>query len=121
MEKLIFLVESDKDLRENITELLELEGYDVVCLTSDETKSVFQSYHAGLVVFNTLTLSEPIDEFVRFLKNKVDGIVAFCSNDEDPQINEADIKILLPFDYQELLHELFNFTNCCIMSEVELH
>lgn len=113
MEKSIFLMETDDVLRDNITELLELEGYSVTSLTLDEAKSTFQNYHVGLLIFNMHTLAEPVHSFIRFIKNKVDGIAVLCSDEDDPQIDEADIKIILPFGYDELLNKLseFNSTN----------
>ena len=111
MERLIFLIESDRSLRENITELLELEGYRVVLLTSEELLTASKNCLEGLVIFNALTLIEPVDQFIEHTKDKVSGIAALCSDDDDPRINEADIKIVLPFNYQELLNQLSDFMN----------
>ncbi|MEP1096586.1 MAG: hypothetical protein ABJG78_15830 [Cyclobacteriaceae bacterium] len=109
MEKLVFLIDSDFSLRENVTELLELEGYQVVHITSDDAKSFFQNYHKGLILLNMLTFDESIDSFIRFLKGKTDGIVVLCSDDEDPRIHEADIKIFMPFNNHEFLRQLSDF------------
>ncbi len=103
MRKLIFLIEGDQCLRENISELLQLDGYEVRYLTSEESRSVLREQTPGIVIFNELTLEEPANEFIKFLKEKVDGVIVLCSDEENTQLSKADIRIMLPFDLEEIL------------------
>lgn len=119
MEKLIFLIESDDSLRENITELLELDGYKVTLFTSGEVTAVPENCREGLVIFNALTLNEPAHEFIKRIKGKVSGIAVLCSDDEDPHIDEADIKITLPFSDQEFLKQLSDFIDVEVYQEYD--
>lgn len=110
-------MEGDDSLRENITELLELEGYQITSVAPSSAKSVFQNYQPGIAILNELTLSQPIDESIRFLKDKVDGIVVLCSDVDDPQLLQADIKIPLPFDYKEFEEQISGLMNHGVLFE----
>lgn len=101
MNKSVFLIDRD-ELTENIQELLQLEGIAVRIITANKAKRVFQNYQPGIVVFNKLTLNEPAVDFINMLSHKTDGIVVLCSDKDDPELESADARILLPFGQQQL-------------------
>jgi len=117
MKRLIFLVERDYSLRANISELLELEGWEVRNLTTKGIYSAFKNYRPGIVIINHLTLNVPTEEMISFLYNKVDGIVILCTDIENPRFLGADLKIQLPFDHQKFAEQLADFQNGSVLTK----
>ncbi len=106
MNELVFLVKNNDDLSENIAELLELAKYDVKQVSAAAARTIWKDNRPSILIVNQLTLKEPVSDFINDLRNRVDKIVVFCSNQEDPSISDADLKIILPFEEHELLKEI---------------
>lgn len=104
MDMFIFLIACD-GLAENIQELLHLEGLNAQTISHQEARQIFLKPQSGIVIFNQLTLDEPAADFIDFLKDRTDGIIALCSDADDSQLANADTVIVLPFDQTLLLRE----------------
>ena len=102
------LFEDNLDLKENIKELLELNGFPVQAYSSkDLVKSSFTKNQ--IAICSTSKCMQPIDRLIGSLKKKVGGIIVLCADVLDPKIREADEKILLPFEEDELVQILRNY------------
>ena len=101
MNKLVHLIDDEGDLRENITELLEIEGYEVKAQGLTELLQVIDQ-EPRLVLFNGFSHPGEANQFIRWTKNKPTQVI-IISDDKDQYSTQADATVSLPFTQRELI------------------
>ncbi|MEO9485230.1 MAG: hypothetical protein ABJG47_17355 [Ekhidna sp.] len=106
MKKKVLLFEDDLDLKENIAELIEINGYSVETFSSDSLVNTSVLEKDAIAIFNTSTVLRPVDEFIHLLGEKVDSLIVLCTDANNILTDQADAKIVLPFEEVELISTL---------------
>ncbi len=105
MKTKILLFEDDPNLRENIAELISVNGFPVEVFSSGEIASSSLPQKA-IGICNASTIITPIDTFIGLLKEKIECVIVLCTDHQDPKIQKADRKIIMPFDEETLIDAL---------------
>ena len=112
MSSTIIIVDEEEELRENLQDLLEFKGYDVVTYTSgEEILDHFESVKADLVLLDfQLPGLNGIDVLIQ-IKEKMPSLpVALVTASSQPQTLEqasrygVDRIVMKPYSSQEILH-----------------
>ena len=106
MKKKVLLFEDDPDLKENIAELIEINGYSVETFSSDSPVNDSMLKNDAIAICNATTVLRPVDEFIDFLREKVDSIIVLCTDSSNNATDGASAKIVMPFEENELVHVL---------------
>ncbi len=111
----VLIVDDEEELRENMYDLLDLEGYQVeACDTGDEAIALVEQKHPDLVLLDIQLPGTDGIEVLRILKEKhpslpVVMVSASSQKGTREKLDEygADGFVLKPYDQDELL-ELMN-------------
>jgi DNA-binding NtrC family response regulator len=109
MNTKVLIIEPDKVLKENLEELIEMEGFKVQGVsTVREAKKAMNIFNPNIVVCDETSLK---GEFTKFQEDLTKGhkslpvfIMVFDGTDE--KFKKADAYIKMPFRYDELLSKL---------------
>lgn len=109
MRKLIHVIDKEGDLRENIVELLEMEGFEVRVKTPLEAKNSLQD-SPDLVLINAFSFKAEAGELIQDVKSRSNGagvqILVLSPDTNDKDLSKADALIPLPFTQQELVQAI---------------
>ncbi|MEO9870594.1 hypothetical protein [Ekhidna sp.] len=108
MKKSVLVFEDDPDLKENIAELIQLNGFPVKTHSPVSLETISQEGQNAIAICNASTIVCPIESFISLLKKKVAQVIVLCTDLQDPRISEADEKIVMPFDEKVLVTALQN-------------
>lgn len=103
MKKQILLIEDEVDLRENIVEMLEMEGFQVMKTTSRDAKKLLKNNSFQITICNESMLDRPISQLFDLIRKQSDTVIMLCSDVDDSRFYEADLKISMPFDESTLI------------------
>ncbi len=103
MKKQILLIEDEVDLRENIVEMLEMEGFQVMKTISRDAKNLLKKNSFQITICNESMLDRPISQLFDLIRKQSDTVIMLCSDVDDSRFYEADLKISMPFDESTLI------------------
>lgn len=113
MKKLIHVIDNDGHLRDNITELLEMEGYQVNVINPDDVNQWLGTI-SGLVLINGLTLRNQTERIISAVKDQTNGIggsVLVLSEDLNQEaFRNADRLIPMPFSQSEFSESVATYS-----------
>lgn len=107
---IILLIEPNKDLRLNLKELLEIEGYDVRdTISIHEIQKLYSKIKPDAIVLDELNLNGAYKKLVKYLKKKDKPVVIILNKDGNTQGFEfADTCLSMPFSVESLTSFLKN-------------
>ncbi|MEP1095180.1 MAG: hypothetical protein ABJG78_08730 [Cyclobacteriaceae bacterium] len=113
MSKPVYVVDREGDLRENIVELLNLEGYSAQPVLPEDIESLStQDNPLSVVLCNFTSIGDQPEKFINDAVLDPNGslkLVALGDDEDNPAVYKADAFVPLPFSKQELIQPIFDF------------
>ena len=111
--KTVLVIEPDTIFKENLLELLEMEGFKVKGAgTIYEAKRGLNTFHPAVIICDEASLNEAFANLREDLKNahKSASIVIINTDGTNDNFKDADIYLKMPFRDEELLSNLNELT-----------
>lgn len=109
----VLIIEPDRIFKENLVELLELEGYKVGSITNgNDAKKAIAKFNPSVIICDEVSLNGDYKSLSNDLKNvhETSPVRIIIIDGTDEKFKGADAYIKMPFRDEELLSKLQTLT-----------